>query len=48
MTLELIVDSLDDLEALVCEECECSLQALAICEVELVELPAPVELRRAA
>lgn len=55
-TKEVVVESLEELEALVCEGCECTLQALSISDVELVELeravrmqlPPRVELRRAA
>ena len=49
VTVELVVDSLEELELLVCEECECSLQSLSVSEAELVELEWPrVGLLRAA
>ena len=48
VTVEVVVDSLEALEALVCEECECSLQSLSISDVELVEARAPIALPRAA
>ncbi len=51
--VELVVESLEALDALVCEDCECTLQTLSISHVELVELERPIalsshELRRAA
>ena len=48
--IEVVVDSLDELDLLVCEECECVLQTLSISDVECVELelPPPIELPRAA
>ena len=47
VTVEVVVDSLEELEVLVCEDCACSLQTLSISEVELVELAPRVELLRA-
>jgi len=45
-TVEVVAESLDELELLVCEECDCTLQTLTVSDVELVELRrAPVPLR---
>ena len=46
--VEVVVDSLEQLDALVCEDCECTLQTLSISAVELVELERPIELSRVA
>ena len=46
VTLEVVVESLEELDALVCEDCECTLQTLSISAVELVEPERPIELRR--
>jgi hypothetical protein len=50
LTVEVVAEDLDELELLVCDECECTLQTLSISEVELVELelPAAFELSLAA
>ena len=52
VTVEVVAESLEDLEALVCEGCECTLQTLSISEAEPAELERPVvalgELPRAA
>jgi hypothetical protein len=45
-TVELVVESLEELDALVCEDCECTLQTLSISAVELVGLGRRVELLR--
>ena len=42
------VGELIELEAMVCDDCGCCLQVVAISDVELVELPAPRELLLAA
>ncbi|MDQ4048251.1 MAG: hypothetical protein M3131_02565 [Actinomycetota bacterium] len=44
VTVEAVAGSLDELDTLVCEDCECTLQTLTISAVELVELEPPVEL----
>lgn len=44
--VEAVVESLDDLEALVCEGCECTLQTLSISEAEPAKLEWPVVLLR--
>lgn len=45
VTVEVVAEDLEELELLVCDECECILQTLSISEAELVEpaLPAPFE-----
>ena len=50
VTVEVVAEDLEELELLVCDECECTLQTLSISEAELVEpaLPAPFELLLAA
>lgn len=46
VTVDVVVESLEELDALVCEDCECTLQTLSISAVELVELERRVELHR--
>ena len=46
VTVEVVVESLEELDVLVCEGCECTLQTLSISAVELVELNPPIELSR--
>ena len=52
VAVEVVVDSLEELEVLVCEDCDCTLQTLSVSDVELVEVDRPVvvvrELLRAA
>jgi hypothetical protein len=45
VTVEVVAESLEELDALVCEGCECALQTLSISEVELVQLKRPIRLR---
>ena len=46
VTVELVLESLDELDTLVCEDCEYTLQTLSISDVELIELERPARLRR--
>ena len=48
VTVEVVVESLEELDALVCEDCECTLQTLSVSGAEAVELKRPIELRRTA
>ena len=45
VTVELVAESLEELDALVCADCECTLQTLSIAEAEPVELRRPIQLR---
>ena len=45
VTVEVAADSLEELDVLVCGDCDCTLQTLSISGVELVEARRPVELR---
>ena len=48
VTVDVVVESFEELDALVCEDCECTLQTLSISAVELVELARRVDLRSVA
>ncbi len=48
LVVEAIGGNLDDLELLVCEECECTLQITAVWEVREERLDPPYELPLAA
>ena len=45
VTVEVVAETLDELDALVCEDCGCTLQMLSISEVVLVEPRRPIRLR---
>ena len=45
VTIEVLAESLEELDALVCAGCECTLQTLSISEAEPVELERPIRLR---
>ena len=45
VTVEVVAESLEELDALVCADCECTLQTLSISEAEPVELRRPIQLR---
>ncbi len=46
VTIEVVVESLEELEVLVCEQCKCTLQTLSVSNAELVELKRPAVLLR--
>ena len=46
VTVEVEVESLDELDALLCDDCECTLQTLSISYVELAALERPIQLPR--
>ncbi len=46
VTIEVVVESLEELDVLVCEQCECTLQTLSISNAETAELKRPVVLLR--
>ena len=45
VAVEVVVGSLEELDALVCEDCDCTLQTLSISEAELVGLEPAIGLR---
>ena len=45
VSVEAVAASVEELDALVCADCECTLQSLSISDVVLVEPARPIQLR---
>lgn len=45
VTVEVVAESLEHLDALLCEDCGCTLVTLSISDVELVEVSRPIQMR---
>ncbi len=46
VTVEVVVESLEELDVLVCEHCECTLQTLSVSSAAIAELKRPLVLLR--